>query len=104
MYAIIQDGGKQYTVTPGLGIDFERKELPSGSVVEFTQVLFVSDKGQSEIGKPFVENVKVIGVVEREVKGEKLIAFKFRKREDYHRKRGYRHKYTRIRIQKIVKE
>ena len=103
MYAIIQDGGKQYTVKPGLSIDFERKELTAGSTVEFTEVLFVSDKGEAEVGQPFVQNVKVVGTVVKEVKGEKLIAFKFHRRQDYHRKIGYRHKYTRIRIQRIVK-
>lgn len=105
MYAIIQDGGKQYTVKPSLSVDFEKKQVPSGNTVEFTEVLLFSDKGETEIGQPFVKNVKVIGTVEEEeVKAKKIIAFKFKRRKDYRRKIGYRHKYTRIRIQKIVKE
>lgn len=107
MYAIIQDGekqGKQYQVAPGKAIEIERKECAPGSPIEFSQVLFYKDKENTEVGTPFVEKVKVKGVVEEHVKGDKITVFKFKRRKDHRRKQGHRQVYTRVRIQQIVKE
>ena len=104
MYAIIQDGGKQYKVAPGQCVHLEKKLAAPGSKIELTDVVYYQGKQGSEIGTPLVSQVKVKGIVEKHVKGDKIIVFKFRRRKDSRQKRGHRQQYTRIRIQQIIKE
>ncbi len=104
MYAIIQDGGKQYKVAPGQAIEIELREQAPGTPLEFSSVIFYQNDEEVAIGAPYVKGVKVQGIVETHGKAEKLTIFKYIRREGYKRKIGYRHKYTRVRIQKIVKE
>ncbi|NUM34662.1 MAG: 50S ribosomal protein L21 [Candidatus Brocadiae bacterium] len=104
MYAIIQDGGKQYQVAPGKAIEIELREQEPGTQLEFSTVVFYQNEDEVAVGAPYLQGVKVQGVVEKHGKAEKLTIFKYTRREGYKRKIGYRHKYTRVRIQKIVKE
>ena len=101
MYAIIEDGGKQYKVSKGDVIDFEKKPLDAGSKVEFDKVLLVSDDDNTEIGRPLVKNFKVTGTVLEQVKGLKLVVMKFRRRKGSKTKTGHRQKYTRVKIEEI---
>ena len=104
MYAIIKDGGKQYKVSPGQCVHLEKKDAAPGTPIELTEVIYYQNKQGSEVGTPLLNQVKVKGVVEKHVKGDKIIVFKFRRRKDSRRKRGHRQQYTRVRIQQIVKE
>jgi len=100
MYAIIKDGGKQYKVQEGDIILFDLKELESKAIVEFNEVLAVNN-GELKIGNPFVENAKVTGEVINEGLDRKVIIFKKRRRKDSKLKKGFRRKFTRIRITNI---
>lgn len=104
MYAVIKDGGNQYKVEPGESIRVELKgDVKKGDTLEFNNVLMVSkDDGETLIGRPTIENAKVISEVQGEVKGKKLVVMKFRRRKDSRTKRGHRQKYTRIKIKEIV--
>lgn len=104
MYAIIQDGGKQYQVAPGKAIEIELRGQEPGTQLEFSSVIFYENEGEVAIGTPYLQGIKVQGIVEKHGKAEKLTIFKYIRREGYKRKIGYRHKYTRVRIQKIEKE
>ena len=68
MYAIIQDGGKQYKVIPGQTVEVDRKDCAPGTPVEFTNVIYFKDKEESIFGTPFISNIKVKGVVENRPK------------------------------------
>lgn len=102
MHAIIKDGGKQYTVSPGKIIEIEKRDLPTGKTVEFPEVIYYHHKDDVRIGKPTLENVKVEGVVEKHLMGPKVTIFFFRAKEDSQRKRGHRQQYTAVRISKIT--
>ena len=104
MYAIVEDGGKQYKVAKGDLIDFEKKPLEVGSKVEFNKVLLVSDNDNTEIGTPLVTSFKVTGTVVEQVKGPKLTVMKFRRRKGSKTKTGHRQKYTRVKIEEIEKQ
>ena len=54
--------------------------------------------GTLTVGTPTVEGAEVKGTVQGNVKGEKLIAYKYKRRQGYHRKRGHRQQYTKVRI------
>jgi large subunit ribosomal protein L21 len=101
MYAVIRDGGRQFTVREGDRILVDRKDLQADAEVRFDQVLLVGDEKGAKIGKPTVEGAAVLGKVLGEKKGEKLIAFKYRRRKDSKSKKGHRQKYTAVKVEKI---
>lgn len=101
MVAIIKTGGKQYTVTENDIIQIEKLDAEVGDKIEFAEVLMTSKDGEVSVGRPFVEGVKVHGVVEEQGKGDKVVIFKFKRKKDYRRKRGHRQLYTKVRIESI---
>lgn len=103
-YAIIQTGSKQYTVSKGDIIDVELIKGISGEQqdVVFQEVLFVFDGSKASLGAPVVENAVVKGQVLSEVRGEKVVAYKYKRRKNYHRKVGHRQNYFRVKISELV--
>lgn len=103
MYAVIQTGGKQYRVQPGDVLEVELLGGEKGGEIALEDVLLVSDGDKIQVGKPTVAGARVTAeVVEPDKKGRKVIAFKFRRREGYHRKRGIRPHHTVLKIKEIV--
>lgn len=104
MYAYIKTGGKQYKVKKGDIIDVELLGVDDGNEVEFKEVLMLRDPeaGVSQLGQPVVEGATVKGKVLSEVQGEKIIAYKFKRRQNYHRKRGHRQRYSRVEITAVA--
>ena len=103
MYAVIETGGKQFKVVEGKEIDVERIYVPQDGKVTFDQVLLVVDNDDMTVGKPYIENAKVQGSFIGEVKGKKVIAFKFKRRKDSKTKKGHRQNYSRVKIERIIK-
>lgn len=103
MYAIIEDGGRQYKVAPGDRIYVDIRDLPEGQeTIEFDRVLAVGEGEGARIGQPLVPGVKVVGQLGGEVKGEKLYITKFRRRKNYRRVTGHRQKHLEVTISEIV--
>ena len=101
MYAIIQDGGRQYKVSPGQLLDLDYRDTPSGETIKFDRVILCSGKDGVQIGAPTVNGVSVEAEVVGPRKGQKLVIQKFRRRKNYRRRTGHRQLYTRVRIEKI---
>ncbi len=102
-YAIFENGGKQYKAVPGDSITIDRMIVEEGTVLEFDQVLLISDDGNVQVGTPIVKGAKVTATVEKHFKGKKIIVFKYIPRKRYRRTHGHRQRYTRIQIDSIVK-
>lgn len=103
MYAIIKTGGKQYRVQAGDVLEVELLDGEKGKEIALNEVLLVADGEKIAVGKPTVAGARVTAeVVEADKKGDKVIAFKFRRREGYHRKRGIRPHHTVLKIKEIV--
>ncbi len=102
MYAVVRTGGKQYRVSPGQVIDVERLPFEVGEQVELDEVLLVANGSGSAVGQPLVEGARVKATVTRQVKGRKVIIFKYRPSKRYRRKKGHRQLLTRLRIDEIV--
>ena len=100
MYAIIATGGKQYRVSEGDVIWIEKIEAEVDSTVSF-DVLLVGNEGDVKVGTPVVEGVKVEGKVVGQVRGDKIIVFKYKSKKNYRRKQGHRQPYTKVEITKI---
>ena len=102
MYAIIESGGKQYRVEKGDVIDVELLEPNMEKKVEFNHVLFINTGNATKIGNPHISKSLVLGEWVQEVKGPKVIAFKYKKRKPVRRKVGHRQRYSRVRITDII--
>ena len=101
MYAVIQTGGKQYTVAQGDIIQVEKLEGDHGGSLEFDQVLLVGTDDGTRVGTPVVDGAKVQGTIVAQGRTRKIIVFKFRRRKNYKRKNGHRQHFTRVRIDAI---
>ena len=62
MYAIIESCGKQYKVSEGDVVFFEKLDAEEGKKVTFDKVVLVSDEGKVQVGNPYVKGVKVIEI------------------------------------------
>jgi len=103
MYAIIKTGGKQYRVQPGDVLEVELLDGEKGKEIALEEVLLLADGDKITVGKPTVAGARVTAeVIDPDKKGTKVIAFKFRRREGYHRKRGIRPHHTVLKIKEIV--
>ena len=100
MYAVIVSGGKQYRVTKGDTIYVEKLNQEDGSVVDFDVLLLGSDEGV-QVGAPTVAGAKVEGKIVGQVKGEKIIIYKYKSKKNYHRRAGHRQPYTKVEITAI---
>ncbi|MEM8994297.1 MAG: 50S ribosomal protein L21 [Acidobacteriota bacterium] len=103
MFAVIETGGKQYRVQKGDLIDVERLEgvSPDDPAVTFGRVLMVGGDDNVRVGAPALDGVTVTGTLLREVRGPKVLVFKFKRRKQYRRKNGHRQNYHRVRIEAI---
>jgi len=103
-YAIIESGSKQYRVEPNGVFEVEKLAVTDDAdkEVSLDRVLLVSDGKNIQIGTPCVEGAKVVCDRVGEVKGKKVIAFKFRRRKSSQRKIGHRQKYTQLRVKDII--
>ncbi|MED9822886.1 MAG: 50S ribosomal protein L21 [Christensenellales bacterium] len=100
MYAIIATGGKQYRVSEGDVIYIEKIDAAVDSTVSF-DVLLVGNEGDVKVGTPVVEGAKVEGKVVGQIRGEKIVVFKYKAKKNYRRKQGHRQPYTKVEITKI---
>ena len=102
MFAVIKTGGKQYRVAAEDVITVATLEGEPGTAVTFDQVLMVTNDNGTQVGAPLVAGVTVPGEVVEHTRGEKVIAFKKRRRQNSRRKRGHRQDYTVVRITEIL--
>jgi len=107
MYAIIEQGSKQYKVAQGDCINIELVDVsPDAETIELNKVLFVSDGKKVKIGTPYLKDAKVIAsfkttAQDAVVKGKKLYPMHFRRRKGSKRRIGHRQKYLQVVIDKI---
>jgi large subunit ribosomal protein L21 len=101
MFAVIKAGGKQYRVAAEDVIRIDRVEANPGEVVSFGEVLMLGGD-TPQIGLPTVSGATVAGELLAHERGDKVIAFKKRRRKNSRRKRGYRHEFSVIRITEIL--
>lgn len=100
MYAVVKTGGKQYKVAQGDQLVVEKLEGEIGAKVALKEVLAVGDKTLT-IGAPFVQGASVKAEIVAQGKGDKVIAFKKKRRHNYRRKLGHRQQLTTLKITAI---
>lgn len=103
MFAIIEDGGRQYRVSEGslVKIDY-RDDVEAGDAVTLGSVLLANAGGASTVGTPLIEGASVKAVViDPELRGEKLEIQKIRRRKNSRRHTGHRQSYTTVKVESI---
>lgn len=104
MFAIMETGSKQYKVTEGTILDVELIEYPKTKKVSFDKIMLISDDKQFLLGQPYVENAQVKATVLEDIKDDKILVFKYKKKTGYKKTQGHRQNYTRIKVNEIVIE
>ncbi len=113
MYAIIENGSKQYRVENGMEVDLElllqSEDAEHGDVenngdhVTFKKVLLLSSPNGIKVGAPYVSECKVKGTIIGPVKGPKELTFKYKRRKGSTRSaKGHRQHYSRVKITEIT--
>jgi large subunit ribosomal protein L21 len=100
MYAIIEEGGRQFKVSTGDQILIDRAPTEDKSIT-LGRVLLVGGEGEPRIGNPAVAGATVTADVIGPEKGKKVLNVKYRRRKGYERTVGHRQKYLRVRVSAI---
>ena len=102
MFAVIRTGGKQYRVAPNDIIEVEKIAGRPGDIVELAEVILLGGDGSPKTGSPTVAGALVAAEVIAQVRGEKIVVFKKKRRANYRRKKGHRQALTALRITEIL--
>jgi large subunit ribosomal protein L21 len=101
MFAIFEDGSRQYRVSEGDLVKVDFREAEPGTRVEFPRVLLFSAGEDLKVGQPVVDGARVLGEVAEQTSVKTYIG-KFRRRKNYRRLRGHRQPFTCVRIRHIL--
>ena len=102
MYAVIKTGGKQYRVAENDVVTVERLDGAAGDKIVLDQVLAVGAGAEVKIGTPLVAGAKVTAELVEQTRGDKVIIFKKRRRQNSRRKNGHRQDLTVLKITGIA--
>jgi large subunit ribosomal protein L21 len=102
MYAVIQTGGKQYRVSQGDLVTVEKLDGSAGDRVELASVLLVGEGNQITVGRPWLEQARVVGTIVRQTRGPKILIFKYKRRKGYQKRQGHRQDQTMLRVTEIL--
>ena len=102
MFAVIKTGGKQYRVAADDEITIERLAGEAGDTIEFKEVLMVGGADAPLIGAPTVDGASVVAEIVRQARGDKIIIFKKRRRQNSRRRNGHRQDLTIVRVTDIL--
>ena len=101
MYAIVNINGIQTRVTPDEVLEVARLTGEPGDKLTFENVLLLSNGDSITVGQPYVKGASLTAEVVDHLRGPKLRIFKFKRRREYRRRKGYRDELTRIRVTAI---
>jgi large subunit ribosomal protein L21 len=101
MYAVFEDGSRQYRVSEGDVVRLDFRDAQAGAKLEFDRVLLYQGDDGLKIGQPMVAGARVLGEVVDHL-SEKIYVQHFRRRKNYRRLRGHRQPYTAVRIRSIL--
>lgn len=103
-YAIVEDGGKQYKAVEGQTIEVDLFPSQVDEQIDLERVLLISDGDSTTIGTPLITGAKVQATVVAQVKGPKIVVFRYKPKKRIRIKTGHRQHYTRLRIDSILTE
>jgi large subunit ribosomal protein L21 len=102
VYAIIENGGKQYKVTPGEVVKLEVYQSKEGTRIDPGQILFLYNDSEYFAGNKVPSSARVEATIVEKGKDKKVLIFKKKRRKQYRRTRGYRQQFMRVKIESIT--
>lgn len=102
MYAIVELNNKQLWVEKGSQVSVSLLDAEPGKEVVMNKVLLVNKESGAVIGQPVIANAKVVCQVLRHYRGDKKVAYKFRRRKNSQMKKGFRAELTELMVKEIV--
>ncbi len=103
MFAVVKTGGKQYRVAPGDVIRVEKLPAEAGAVIELGEVLMLGGDGAGiQVGRPRIDGAAVTATVLEQMRSDKILVFKKKRRHNYRRKKGHRQELTVLQIGEIL--
>jgi large subunit ribosomal protein L21 len=103
LYAIVETGGFQFRMEPGMKLNVPRLTADEGQSVTLEKVMLLADGDEVTVGSPLVEGASVEAQVIEHGRGGKITVFKRKRRKGYEKTMGHRQGYTRIEIKSISK-
>jgi len=103
MYAIVEIGGQSHKATQGSEFLVNLINEEKGTIIDFNQVIMISDDGTIDIGTPYLPVIVKAEIIEAQVKGKKITIFKYKNKTNHHVRTGHRQLYTLIKILDIKK-
>jgi len=101
MYAVVETSGKQYKVAKNDIILVDRFQVKNGAETKLSKVLLVHEANTVHVGSPYVKGAHVICECLGQVRGDKVIAFKYKKRKSEKKKIGHRSELTKLKVKEI---
>jgi large subunit ribosomal protein L21 len=98
MYAIVKINGIQTKAMPDSVIEVPRLQGNPGDKLTFEEVLLVSDGDRISVGQPFLKGASLTAELVEHRRGPKLRIFKYKRRNDFRKRRGHRDELTRLRV------
>ncbi len=102
VYAIVENGGKQYKAVEGGILEVDIQPVEVGKKIILDKVLLLVDEKGAQIGTPVLKNVQVETTVAEHFKGPKITIFNYRPKERYRVKTGHRQQFMRLKVDSIV--
>lgn len=104
MYAIVDIAGQQYKVEKGQEIFVHQLNEKEGEKVDFHEVLLIDNDGKVVVGQPTIEGAMISAKVLENLKGDKVMVFKKKRRKGYQKLNGHRQLFTKIQIEEITEK
>ena len=101
MYAVIETGGKQYKIAKNDVILVEKLEAKDGQELKMDKVLMAKDGNSIHVGEPYLKGSHVVCEVLGSARGDKVVAYKYKKRKSEKKKIGHRQELTRLKVKSI---
>lgn len=101
MYAVIKTGGQQFRVAKGDKLSVQKLDVEAGKSVTLEDVLMINDGKTAKVGTPLVSGAKVTAKVLEQMRDDKVVIFKKKRRQNYRRTKGHRQHLTVIEITDI---
>ena len=100
-YAVVQTGGKQYLVKANETLQVESLPVKEGEKIKLSPVFALSDGTTLKVGRPALDGAKVTCIVEKHIRGPKVLSFKKKRRKGYSKAKGHRQELTVLKVQSI---
>lgn len=101
MYAVVETGGKQYKIAKNDIILVEELKVKEGGTVKLNKVLLAKEGNSLHVGNPYIKGSSVVCEVLGHVRGDKVIAYKYKKRKSSKKKIGHRQGFAKLKVKEI---